>query len=195
MLQGGDVKKLMPICLRFYVIRLHWKQIWLGRVRWHGGHRQVICRLRFLCVTWQCSQTHTFSFWILMCWRLRSVALDVRHNQNRGEFSMLINDQEGWYLHDVISITGRESFVDQNRTTWAYHRSQLDPDPHSDYELLKARSALDSYSASRHYKTNFDKLLSTIMMTLMVSSTVAIARLTCIVWRTCSPYTLSFMSF
>jgi hypothetical protein len=48
---------------------------------------------------------------------------------------MLIKLQEGWYLHDVISITGRESFVDQNRTTWAYHRSQLDPDPHSDYEL------------------------------------------------------------
>jgi hypothetical protein len=56
----------------------------------------------------------------------------------------------------VISITGRESFVDQNRTTWAYHRSQLDPDPHSDYELLEARSALDSYSASRHYTKPFD---------------------------------------
>jgi hypothetical protein len=80
----------------------------------------------------------------------------VRHNQNRGEFSHVDQRlQEGWYLHDVISITGRESFVDQNRTTWAYHRSQLDPDPIAIMNCWKPE-ALDSYSASRHYTKPFD---------------------------------------
>jgi hypothetical protein len=162
MLQG-DVKKAyafnMPEILR-NTSALKTDLAWPCQVAWRASSGNMSL-LRFLCVTWQCSQTHTFSFHTDSVTPFCSASMCV--TIRTGEFSHVDQRlQEGWYLHDVISITGRESFVDQNRTTWAYHRSQLDPDPHSDYELLEARSALILILLPDTIQNHLIMLLSTI---------------------------------